>query len=166
MPLEKAKIELNSLKTHPELVPVVNTLFMSFKDHLETRFEITPYHYTGSFLEEIEKYVQKPNTNALVLFEGEVPVGCVAYKGVQAGKAEIKRLYVLPSTQGKGYGRYLMEAVIKQVRAEQVYDTIWLETAERFGLTNFYQDLGFQAIPPYCEKPDDGIIMLYFELKF
>ncbi len=166
MSLQKSKTELKSLKSHPELVPVVDTLFVSFKDHLERQFGVTPNFYTGSFVKEIAKYIQKPHADVLILFEDAVPVGCVAYHPFKAGKAEIKRLYVLPSMQGKGYGRYLMEAVIQQLRAEQVYDTIWLDTEERLDLNYFYRKLQFQPILPYHQEANETNVMLYFELKF
>jgi GNAT superfamily N-acetyltransferase len=163
--LQNPKIELTSLKSHPDFVPVVDTLFISFKDLLETDFGITPNFYTGSFVEEIEKYVHKPHADVLVLFEDGTPVGCVAYHPFQKGKAEIKRLYVLPSTQGKGYGRYLMEAVIQAIQAEDAYDAIWLDTDERLGLNEFYQKSGFYPIQPYHPEAYEENIMLYFELK-
>ncbi|MCE2931122.1 MAG: GNAT family N-acetyltransferase [Vampirovibrionales bacterium] len=165
MSLQTSKTELKSLKTSPELLPVVDTLFISFKDHLEMQFGLSPNFYTGSFVEEIDKYVQKPHADVLVLFEDETPVGCVAYHPFQAGKAEIKRLYVLPSTQGKGYGRYLMDTVIQAIRSEQIYDAVWLDTDDRLGLNNFYRKLKFQPILPYHPDANEGNEMLYFELK-
>ncbi len=101
----------------------------------------------------------------LVLFEDGSPVGCVAYHPFQTGKAEVKRLYVLPSAQGKGYARYLIEAVIKQVRAEGFYDAVWLDTDARLALGAFYEKLGFHTIEPYHPDANEENIMLYFELK-
>ncbi|MFN7311580.1 MAG: GNAT family N-acetyltransferase [Vampirovibrionales bacterium] len=160
-----SSLAIKSLKASPELLPVVDALFISFKDFLDTEFSIVPNFYTGSFVEEIDKYAQKPHADVLVLFEDDTPVGCVAYHPIQAGKAEIKRLYVLPSTQGKGYGRYLMDAVIQQIRTEGVYDTVWLDTDDRLGLNHFYRKLGFYTIQPYHPDANGENDMLYFELK-
>ncbi len=160
-----SSLAIKSLKASPELLPVADALFISFKDFLDTEFSIVPNFYTGSFVEEIDKYIQKPHADVLILLEDGTPVGCVAYHPFQAGKAEIKRLYVLPSTQGKGYGRYLMEEVIQQIRTEGVYDAIWLDTEERLGLKNFYIKLGFHTIEPYHQEVNETLVMLYFELK-
>jgi GNAT superfamily N-acetyltransferase len=160
-----SSLAIKSLKASPELLPVVDALFISFKDFLDTEFSIVPNFYTGSFVEEIDKYAQKPHADVLVLFEDDTPVGCVAYHPIQAGKAEIKRLYVLPSTQGKGYGRYLMDAVIQQIRTEDVYDAVWLDTDARLALGAFYEKLGFQSIQPYHQESNEMNDMLYFELK-
>ncbi len=165
MSLQTSKTELKSLKAYPELRSVVDALFVSFKDFLDTEFSIVPNFYTGSFVEEIDKYIQKPHADVLILFEDGIPVGCVAYHPIQVGKAEIKRLYVLPSTQGKGYGRYLMEAVIQQIRTEDVYDAVWLDTDARLALGTFYEKLGFQSIQPYHQEGNEMNDMLYFELK-
>lgn len=156
---------LHSLKASPELAPLVNELFVSFKNFLEKHFSIIPNFYSGSFIEEIDTYRQQPHADVLVLFEEGSPVGCVAYHPFQAGTAEIKRLYVYPSSQGMGYGRYLMEAAIQAIGTEQGYTTVWLDTDERLGLSHFYENLGFLPISSYHQHAHEGNVMLYFELK-
>jgi GNAT superfamily N-acetyltransferase len=154
-------LEIQSLKQNPHLKACLNDLFVSFKNHLEELYQITPNFYTGDFFPEIEKYAQNPHANAFILYIDNQSVGCVAYHAYQLEKAEIKRLYVLPTHQRQGYAKKLMHHVLGVIEKEGVFTTVVLDTEARLGLQNFYESFGFQSTDPYHEIVYDG--MLYFE---
>ena len=154
-------LAIQSLKQNPHLKACLNDLFVSFKNHLEQVYQITPNFYTGDFLPEIEKYAQNPHTDAFILYIDNQPVGCVAYHAYQPNKAEIKRLYVLPAHQRQGYAKRLMHHVLNAIESEGVFESVLLDTEARLGLQAFYESFGFQSTDPYHEIIYDG--MLYFE---
>lgn len=76
-------------------------------------------------------------------------VGTVQLKQLDATTAEVKRLYVVPSRQGEGLGRRLMERVLDGARADGFEALVlgvgpYLEPARAL-----YEDLGFEYTPPY-----------------
>ncbi|MBC7400727.1 MAG: GNAT family N-acetyltransferase [Mucilaginibacter sp.] len=93
----------------------------------------------------------------LLLSEGEVPVAFAAYSQREDDPDiyKLHKIYCLPSTQGKGYGKILLNEVIgKVVEAEK--SVLELNVNRYNNAKNFYEKMGFSiayeediAIGPY-----------------
>jgi putative acetyltransferase len=85
----------------------------------------------------------------LVVYDGEEPVGCGAFRRLASDTAELKRMYVVPSRRRQGVGLALIEALERQARAEDLVRLV-LETGlrqpEAVGL---YRRAGFTTIPAF-----------------
>ena len=97
--------------------------------------------------------------------QGE-PLGCVALRPlVPEGCCEMKRLYVLPQGRGRGLGKALIEAIIKE--AERIgYIHMRLDTlptmTEAIGL---YHKAGFVQIEAYYDTPLASTVFMELSLK-
>lgn len=90
-------------------------------------------------------------------------IGTVAIRTIDNVKriVELKRMFVLPEYQGKGYGRLLLEYAITYSR-EQNYHKMCLDTRKQFSVAqHLYRSVGFQEIDRYN---DNEHAELYFEL--
>jgi ribosomal protein S18 acetylase RimI-like enzyme len=111
------------------------------------------------FEDELQKLpgrYEKPGGRLyLAKVEGEI-AGCIALRGLEDGRCEMKRLYVRPRYRALGLGRALAERVIRDARAigyrEMVLDTL----TQMAGAQALYEKLGFSDIPPYYPNPLPG----------
>ena len=85
----------------------------------------------------------------VVAYENDKPVGCGAMKEYTSNTMEIKRMYTLPESRGKGVGTRVL-AELEVWAAELSYEKCILETGkkqpEAIGL---YKKNGYEIIPNY-----------------
>ncbi|MES1204221.1 MAG: GNAT family N-acetyltransferase, partial [Pseudomonadota bacterium] len=92
--------------------------------------------------------------------DGEI-IGAVAYKRLEDGVCEMKRMFAQPRVQGQGVGRALCEALIARAGADG-YSVMRLDTAARFTeALALYRSVGFQERAPYIDYPArmDGMMV-------
>ena len=85
----------------------------------------------------------------LVARSGGVPAGCGAVRRLEAGDAEVKRMFVVPAHRGRGIGRAVLEALEREARALGVRRLV-LETGTRQqAALALYRSAGYDPIPPF-----------------
>lgn len=99
--------------------------------------------------------------------DGEL-AGCCALRPLDTADypnaAEMKRLYVRKAFRGFGLGRQLAEAMLDAAR-QSGYASVLLDTLDDMESARaLYEDLGFEAIPPYYHNPIPGAHYLKVEL--
>lgn len=106
----------------------------------------------------------RPSGGLMLGLDGAASVGCVAFRPLEPGIAEMKRLYVRPMARGGGWGRRLAERVVSDARAAG-YERMRLDTlpAMRSALA-LYLDLGFRDIGAYRHNPVPGARFLELDL--
>jgi putative acetyltransferase len=83
----------------------------------------------------------------------DVPAGCVALRPINETICEMKRLFVRPAFRGRGIGRELVDAIIREAR-EISYETMRLDTLHTMSAaTRLYESVGFVHRTPYYETP-------------
>ena len=111
---------------------------------------------------DIEQYYMR-NGCFWCLSDNGVLIGTVAIRIIdhESKVIELKRMFVLPEYQGRGYGRLLLVHAINYAR-EQKYKKIYLDTRKQFSVAqHLYRSNGFQTTEKYN---DNEHAELYFEL--
>ena len=112
---------------------------------------------------DVEKHYMQ-NGCFWCLFDNHVLIGTVAVRTIDYENKilELKRMFVLPKYQGKGYGRQLLKHAIDYAK-EQKYNSICLDTRNDLAIAQYiYKKYGFKQIDKYNNNEYADI---YFELK-
>jgi len=106
----------------------------------------------------------RPGGVVLIARDGDEAAGAIAYRMVEPGVCEMKRLYVRPAFRGRAIGRELANELIEDARA-QGYRTMLLDTlASMQSARALYRDLGFVAVAAYYDNPLPGVMYMALEL--
>ncbi len=87
--------------------------------------------------------------HVVVLFHEDIPIGCGAFKQIEADTVEIKRMYILPDHRSKGLASKVLTA-LEEWAKEEGFITAVLETGKRQPeAIALYQKNGYVNIPNY-----------------
>ena len=96
--------------------------------------------------ETIQSQIGSDSQKYLLLLERENPVGFASYspREEELEVYKLHKLYCLPETQGKGYGRHLIDAVSEKCLEAGAK---WLDlNVNRYNKAkNFYEKMGFEV---------------------
>ena len=107
----------------------------------------------------------RPTGVVLIARDGAEAAGAVAYRMVEPGVCEMKRLYVRPRFRGRDIGRELANELIEDARARG-YRTMLLDTlASMSAARALYRDLGFAPVASYYDNPLPGVMYMALELS-
>ena len=99
----------------------------------------------------------------LLRCDGEA-AGCLALKKIEDGVGELKRLYIRPMFQGKGFANLLMDRLLSEARAAG-YHSLRLDTFSYLqAAVALYTRYGFYRIPRYNDNPVPEAVFLQLEL--
>lgn len=93
------------------------------------------------------RYNENENIEKIwIVYSGNSPIGCIAYRKKAEGAGEVKRLYIRKEHRGKGISRELLKKVERYAK-EQGCKTLFLDT--RITLepaVSIYRSFGFHIV--------------------
>ena len=107
-----------------------------------------------------------PSGRFLVMFESDpsgsrerIPIGCGAVWRMEPGVAEIRRMWMVPSRQGRGHGRRVLTA-LEEVAVEMGCDIARLDSMRALeAAVSMYRSQGYTEIEDYNNNPNATIWM-------
>ena len=145
-----------------EALALVRQLFVEYGDSLEVDLAFQGFDQE---LAGLPGAYASPGGGLLLAFDGEEPAGCVAFRPLEPGISEMKRLYVRPSARGAGWGRRLTERVVSEARAAG-YQRMRLDTLPSMhAALRLYIAMGFREISAYRHNPVAGTRFLELDLR-
>jgi diamine N-acetyltransferase len=92
----------------------------------------------------LEKQINQ-GSQFILIFDNEEPVGFAAYFKKSPAIYKLDKIYVLPSQQGKGTGRYMIDYIINEIKQEGS-TALQLQVNRYNNAKKFYEKLGFIVI--------------------
>lgn len=140
----------------------VRSLFKEYADWLKV--DLSFQDFDRELRELPGDYVAPDGTLLLSTHETE-PAGCVAVRRWDSHTAEIKRLYVRPQFQGRGYGLLLAQHAVHWAR-DAGYARMLLDTMPQMAQAQrLYERLGFRDVKPYRFNPVEGTRFMALVLR-
>jgi len=90
--------------------------------------------------------------------EDEKLIGFAAYNAITAVQYKLQKLYILPTTQGSGIGKLLLQTVIDQVKSAGAQQLI-LNVNRQNKAIGFYTKMGFQILKEEDNDIGNGYFM-------
>jgi GNAT superfamily N-acetyltransferase len=81
----------------------------------------------------------------ILVYDEEDPVGFAAYFQKTPSIFKLDKIYILPSQQGKGTGRFVIEYIIDEIKQKGA-TALQLQVYRQNEARNFYEKLGFVVI--------------------
>ncbi len=146
-----------SLAAVDPLSPEAMTLYQAFRDEMFSRYRdlIGP---AGPPPPEPELGLR--GICLLVKFDG-LPVACGAVCELEAGTAELKRVYVLPGFRRRGLARWVLGELEQRATAND-FRLLRLETGKRQPeAVALYKECGYTQIAPYGRHVGDPMSVCF-----
>jgi GNAT superfamily N-acetyltransferase len=85
------------------------------------------------------------DTEFIIVYDGVDPVGFASFSLIEPQVYKLHKIYVLPSQQGKGTGRFIIDQLIKVMKTKGA-TTLQLNVNRHNNAKVFYEKLGFAVI--------------------
>ena len=149
----------------PQSLDTTRRIFQEYADSLAVPECLTGF---DKELKTLPGDYAAPRGQLLVAMSGDEVLACCALRPLDnvdySNACEIRRLYVRPAYRGLGLGRRLAEAQMDFARM-QGYSCMLLDAlSDMEAARALYEDLGFEAIPPYYFNPIAGAHYLKAQL--
>ena len=113
-------------------------------------------------LSDLPKMYSPPHGGIILARDHESVFGCVAIRKINESEGELKRMYVAPEYQNKGFGKILLQKALLLAR-DCNYQKVKLDTLNYMSSAiHLYKQAGFYEIPPYYSNPISTAV--YFEI--
>jgi putative acetyltransferase len=135
-----------------------------FREYVSSLAEDISFQNVDDELATLPGKYARPGGVVLIARDGAEAAGAVAYRMVEPGVCEMKRLYVRPAFRGRDIGRELANELIDDARANG-YRTMLLDTlASMNSARALYRDLGFLPVEAYYDNPLPSVAYMALEL--
>lgn len=130
---------------------IADEMLKRYKIDTELLLGVSIQEFIQKFLEDLSSYIP-PNGVYYIMQINSSIIGMGALRKIKEGIGEIKRMYIQPKYRGNGYGKELLDQLLKKGQ-EFEYSSIRLDTGDFMTTAQqVYLSAGFQEREQYLES--------------
>jgi diamine N-acetyltransferase len=137
----------------------------------ELTYKVWPQTYAGLLSQEQIDYMlemmyspsslekqMKEGARFLFVYDEKEPVGFASYQEMEPGIYKLHKIYVLPSHQRRGLGRFVIDHIMNEIQQRKA-KALQLQVNRHNNARDFYERLGFTAIDEINLDIGNGFFM-------
>ena len=136
------------LSTSAEHIPLIRELTFRIWPHTYSAI-ISPqqidYMLEMMYSESSLQNQMKDGAEFMLVYENDEAVGFASTQEIEPGIFKLHKLYILPTQQGKGTGRFVLDHIIEDIR-KKGGTSLQLQVNRNNKAKGFYSKLGFSII--------------------
>ena len=137
--------------TNEYLTWIADEMLKRYIIDTELLLGVSIQEFTQKFLENLSSYLP-PNGVYYIMQINSSIIGMGALRKIKEGIGEIKRMYIQPKYRGNGYGKELLDQLLKKGK-EYGFSSLRLDTGDFMAAAHqVYRSAGFQEREQYPES--------------
>lgn len=138
----------------------LNDAIHLFKEYANSLNISLAFQNFSEELNIIESMYGSPSGCLLLVYDKEQAIACAAYRKIDEGICELKRMYIKPSFRGLKIGQRLLEMLCK-LAFDNGYTKMRLDTLDTMlPAIGLYKKNGFYEIAAYYHNPNEGVVYM------
>lgn len=105
------------------------------------------------------------NIEFIIVYDGVDPVGFASFGATEPDVYKLHKIYVLPSQQGRGAGRFIIDQLVKAIKTKNV-SSLQLNVNRQNNAKIFYEKLGFVVIKEEDIDIGNGYFMNDYVMEY
>ena len=143
-PTEKMAIR----KAYPHDIPLIrdltNKIWPATYANILSKEQID-YMMNQMYSEKSLQEQMQENHEFILIYDGVEPIGFASFSSINPKVFKLHKIYVLPSQQGRGTGRFAIEQLVKAMKSKGA-TALLLNVNRQNNAKEFYEKIGFAVI--------------------
>ena len=93
----------------------------------------------------LKNQMTKDESQFIIVYDEKEPVGFAAYQEIKPGTWKLHKIYILPTQQGKGTGKFVINQILDEIQQQRA-TALQLQVNRHNKARSFYEKLGFTVI--------------------
>jgi ribosomal protein S18 acetylase RimI-like enzyme len=142
-------MKLEIKKASPKDIPLIRQLCFSIWPQTYASIisqEQIDYMLELMYSEEaLLKQMTEEANRFIIVYDNHIPVGFASYGKVETTTWKLHKIYILPTQQGKGTGKFVIDYIISTIRLKGA-TSLQLQVNRHNNAKTFYERIGFSIL--------------------
>ena len=113
----------------------------------------------------LQRQMQDDGCSFIIVYDDKEPVAFASYNETEPQLWKLNKIYILPSQQGKGTGKFIINHIVDEIKAKHA-KALQLQVNRDNKAKNFYEKLGFKIIQTADFDIGNGFFMNDYVMSY